>query len=138
MPIHVRADKNLGLAVVLFDGVVTTDEFERHLGPLLEDPEYSLMPLTLVDMTLAERAEGPSEVVERHAYRAAKNIDDKIEGEAKMALVATRDEFFGFGRMYSLLRHGSPVEFAMFRSLAEAEQWLGLPENYRAALQEVV
>jgi len=55
-----------------------------------------------------------------------------------MALVATRDEFFGLSRMYATLREDSPVEVKVMRSLREAEQWLGLPDDYEAKLTDVV
>jgi len=63
MPIHVRASSELGLAVLVFEGVVTVEEWDRHVAPLVETPEYSLMPLTLVDMTAALRGDGPSDIV---------------------------------------------------------------------------
>jgi len=138
MPIHVRASSELGLAVLVFEGVVTVEEWDRHVAPLVETPEYSLMPLTLVDMTAALRGDGPSDIVRRHSRRAAANIDAKIGSGSKMALVATRDEFFGLSRMYATLREDSPVEVKVMRSLREAEQWLGLPDDYEAKLTDVV
>jgi len=135
--IRVRAGKSLGLIVLVFEGVVTEEEFERQLGPLIDSPEYTLTPMMLVDMIGAIRGEPSTEFIRRYARRIARNVDDEIQGPAKMAFAAVRDEFFGLGRMYEMLRAESPVEFAVFRSRDEAEQWLGLPIDYEAQLTDV-
>ena len=137
MPIRVRTSAELGLVDIVFEGEVTEEEFGRHVTPLVELPDFRLMPLTLVDMTTAVQSDGTSEIVRRHARRAAANIDSEIGSGSKLALVATRDLFFGFSRMYEILRDESPVEVGVFRSVPEAVQWLGLPENYTALLTEI-
>jgi hypothetical protein len=138
MPIRVRLNAEIGLLVVVFEGVVTAEEFEIQVAPLIDIPAYSQVPLTLVDMTAALRGDGPAEIVRRSARRAEKSVDSDIEAGAKMALVATNDEFYGLGRMYEMLRDGSPLEIAVFRSLSEAEEWLGLPANFENGLVDVV
>jgi hypothetical protein len=40
------------------------------------------------------------------------------------AIVATNPVVFGMARMYGLLCHGAGVPVAVFRTVAEAEQWL--------------
>lgn len=137
MPIRVRVSNELGLVVVLFEGEVTIEEFDQHVAPLVELPAYRLMPLTLVDATAAVQSDGTSEIIRRHARRAAANIDSEIGSESKLAMVATSDLFFGFSRMYEMLRDESPVEIKVFRTLPEAVQWLGLPENYAALLADI-
>jgi hypothetical protein len=138
MSIRVRVATKLGLVVMVCDGVVSADDLERHLVPLIEKPEYSLMPLALVDLTAADRFEGSSEVIRRNARRAAQFIDDKVGRGSRMAIVAPRDEFFGLGRMYEMLRAPSPVEFRVFRAPGEAERWLGLPGGYASELTDVL
>ncbi len=138
MPIRVHVSHEFRLLVITFTGVVTAEDVERDLIPLIDVPEYSLMPMILFDMTAALRSEGPSDVVRWGARRAAKRVDAHVETGAKMALVATSDEFYGFGRMYQLLRNESPKEFSVFRDRAEAEQWLGLPDDYQEGLESVV
>ena len=128
----------LGIVVLVLEGVVRAEEFDGHVAPLVEAPEYGLMPLTLVDMTAALRGDFPAEIVRQHARRAAAKIDGKIASGAKMALVAPRDEFFGPSRMYSTLRDESPVECRVFRTLQETEEWFDLPPGYGAQLEGVV
>ena len=66
------------------------------------------------------------------------NIDADIEMGAKVALVASRDEFYGLGRMYEMLRDGSPIEIGVFRSLPEAEEWLGLAADFDDHLVDIL
>jgi hypothetical protein len=100
--------------------------------------EHGLLTLTLVDMTAALRAEGSADVARHHARRAADNIDSKIEPGARMAFAAPEDVWFGFGRMYQALRDESSVEIGVFRSLCEAEHWLGLPDECSDHLSDAV
>jgi len=137
MPIRVRASRELGLIVVEFAGVVTTAEVAQHMLPLIDAPEYALMPLTLLDMTAALRLDFSGETVRSYARRVSGNVDEKIEAGARMALVATRDEFFGVGRMYQMLRGRSPVELQVFRDRREAEQWLEMEPGYETRLAPV-
>lgn len=136
MPIRVRASSELGLVTVDFEGVVTTDEFEQLL-PLLDDPVYNQMSMTIVDTTAAVRSDAPSSVIYDAASRAAENVDRHIGAGARLALVAENPEFFGLGRMYQILRDPSPVEVSIFGTADEAERWLGLPADYRARLRDV-
>jgi hypothetical protein len=137
MPYRVCASGELGLVVVRLEGVVTADEVTRHLSPLVEVPELSLLPMLLLDTTDALRSEGPSDIVRATARRAYEHIDPKLEGPGRMAIAAPSDEFFGFARMYQSSRQGSRVEVAVFRSRPEAEKWLGLPPGYEQDLKEV-
>lgn len=137
MPIRVRVGSKLGLIVIVCEGVVTAEELESELAPLIEMPEYSLVPLALVDMTAAERFEGSSEIIRRSARRAAAFVDERVERGARMAIVGTQDEFFGLGRMYEMLRAPSPVEFRVFRTPDEAERWLDLPCGYASELSDL-
>jgi len=136
MPIRVRTSSQLGLVAVIFEGVVTADEVQRELTPLLDDPRYALLPLALFDVTGATRFEGSTDVLRDGARRAAVAIDTLVQPGARTAIAASRDEFFGFGRMYEMLRDGSPGEFHVFRSLEEAEKWLGLASDWASTVTD--
>jgi hypothetical protein len=137
MPIRVRASKDLGLVLFDFEGVVTLAEFERLAVPLVDQPGYALMPSMLVDMSLAKKVDGPSEIIRRQARLVGEKVDGEIAPGAKLALVATNPEFFGLSRMYQTLRSDSPVEVSIFRTREEAETWLGLPAGYEEQLSEI-
>jgi hypothetical protein len=137
MPFHIGASRELGLLVIRLEGVVTADEVTRYLAPLVDVPEYSLLPMMLLDTTDALRTEGSSEIVRATARRAQESIDPKIEPGARMAIAAPSDEFFGFARMYQSSRQGSHVEVAVFRSRSEAEAWLALLPGYEQHLKGV-
>jgi hypothetical protein len=138
MPIRILTSNELGLVVVIFEGIVTAEEFDRDVAPLVQTSEFGLMPLALVDTTAAIRVDIPSELVRNYARRAEDYIDDKIEPGAKMALVATSSEFYGLGRMYQSSRGDSPVEIEVLRSREEAEAWLGLSDDYTDELSQIV
>ena len=131
IPIRSCASEKLGLVLVTLDGVVTESDFERDLLPLFELPEYGLKPRALVDCTRATEAHGSSHALWRAARAARLHVDPKLgDCSGKVAIVAPTPEFFGLGRMYELLRRESKVEVRVFREMAEAEAWLGLPEGY--------
>lgn len=137
MPVRVSASQELSFILLVLEGVVTADEIERYVAPLLEQPEYALMQRALADMSAAARGDAPSEILRRYARRAAQKIDGNVERGSKMALVAENPEFFGLSRMYQSLRGGSPVEFEIFRSRGEAEAWLELPDGYEEQLTQL-
>lgn len=134
MPITVSGNVDLGITLLVFEGVVTTEEFERLVIPLLDQPQYTLMQSMLLDTTAASKIETPSSTFERLARDVSERVDRKIGSGARMAIVALQPEFFGLARMYQALRDASPVEVEVFRSHAEAEAWLDLPEGYAERL----
>ena len=138
MPIRVSASTDLGLVLVVFDGVVTADELERDLVPLIDQPGIALLRSMLLDMTTAARGDAPSELIRRYARHVGERIDEQIEFGSKVALVATNPEFFGLSRMYQTLRSDSPVAVEIFHSRGEAEAWLELPDDYAAQLTDIV
>jgi hypothetical protein len=138
MPIRVLASSELGLVVMVLHGVVSIQEIERVVVPLLDRQEYALMPLALFDMTAAVRSEGSLGTLRQHIHEAESKIDPAVGAGARTALVAATDEFYGLARMYQTLRGESPGEFAVFRFRREAEEWLGLPEDYEAKLTDIV
>ena len=137
MPIRIRANDELGLIVATFEGVITGEEFEATVTPVIEQPQYASMRLTLADFTGALRGDASTEIVRRQARHSSFHVDGRIQGTARLAIAATSDEFFGLGRMYEMLRGGSPVDVAVFRTLAEAEVWLELPDDYGARLSDI-
>lgn len=137
MPIRIRHGSALGLIVMVWQGTVTEEEFDRLATLLVESPEYNLSRLTLIDTSAADHFEGSAYPIRRIAHRAAANIDGRIGQGARTAIVATRDELFGLGRMYQTLREPSPIEFRVFRSSVEAEEWLTLPPGYETELTDI-
>lgn len=134
MPVRVWVDRAKGLIVLRLEGIVSADEIAREAAPLIEAPELSLLPLGLFDLTALTRFDGASEFIRHYAQRASRFIDGRITGPARTAIAASQDGIFGLARMYELHRGDSPVEFEVFRSLPEAERWLGLPGDYAERL----
>ncbi len=137
MPIKLRLGPDLGLIVMKFEGVVTSEQFSNRLAPLWADSEIRTLPLALVDLMGVEVQDVPTELIRNYARTAGEVIDREIGGPAKMAIAATHDELFGLGRMYGMLRGNSPVDVGVFRTLQEAERWLELPPHYASDLVEL-
>lgn len=137
MAVHIRASKDLDLSVVILSGVVAQEEFDSTVVPRMDQPDFIVMSRTLIDATEAETSDASGDAVRGYARQAAKNVDSTVHHSSKVAIAAPNDEFYGFGRMYQMLREGSPVEVRVFRSRNEAEQWLDLPGGYDAKLTDV-
>jgi hypothetical protein len=137
MPIRIRASDELSLIVAIFEGVIAGEEFETKVAPVIAQPKYATMRLSLADLTGALIGDAPSETIRRQARNSSFHVDGNIKGTARLAIAAPSDELFGLGRMYEMLRGGSPVDVAVFRTLSEAESWLELPDDYKAQLADI-
>ncbi len=137
MAIQIRVSTELGLITFVLEGTVSEVEFDRVVTPLLGTAEYTLMPLTLLDMTAVVAIDASSEFIRDLARRTRSAVDDKIEGGSRMALVANTALSFGLSRMYETLRDTSPVEVEVFRSVSDAVGWLGLPSDYQMQLKDL-
>ncbi len=138
MGIQVLSSTQLGLAVVVLEGFVEGDEFAQSLMPLIGDPGLGLLPKALVDATRAEGTSVESALVHNAAHKARADVDPHLsDSDSRLAIVATRDEFFGLGRMYEMLRDESSMEVRVFRQLDEAERWLELPKGYGDQLEKI-
>ena len=134
----VRYSKQHGLVVVAMRGFIDAALITHELLPLMSKPELALLPLALLDLTRADGTSAPSDLIRVAARKASQQIDPGLEvRNAKLAIAAVRDEFFGLGRMYGLLRGGDKVEVNVFRSVADAERWLELPLDYAIDLEEI-
>jgi len=123
--------------VVIFEGLITSGDFEQKLAPLLDSPRFTRAPLSLFDASELTGIEADSSIIRQVARRATARVDETAAADSRMAVVATNDEAFGLARMYEMLRGDTPVEINVVRSLREAEDWLGLPKGYAAELEEV-
>lgn len=138
MGIRVHSSAQLGLVVVVFEGFIESDEFANGLTPLIGGAEFRLLPKALVDATRAEGTSVESALVHNAALKARADVDPHLsDSDSKLAIVATRDEFFGLGRMYEMLRDESSMEVRVFRQLDEAERWLELPKGYGDQLEKI-
>lgn len=123
MPISYRIDEEAGRVDLAFSGTVTDADLMATFQALYRDPKHRAGMAELTDC----RAVGRVEITGRGLQRLADATKGWLDAAGvvwKVAVVVPNDEVFGLGRMYELLREGSPEQVRVFRDLAAAERWL--------------
>lgn len=116
-----RIDKENGVVYSSASGIATDEEFLSHQRLLSRDPDFRPDYRQLLD------GRGITELrVTPEGIRALIAGNPWGKG-ARRALVAADDTAFGMARMYELGRPDPVDEFRVFRSIADAREWLGLP-----------
>lgn len=129
MPLVTFVSEADGLRVTVGAGVVTDRDFVDGYAAMVADPTYDPSLDHLVDLSAVERfdvtALGARELGD------LMRLSDALIPEGirpKVAAVAGSDEGITILWLYRSVREhgGSPVEFGIFRSVADARNWLGL------------
>ena len=126
MPITYEIDETAGRVIVRFTGTVTDADLMSTFQRLYQDPRHRVGMAELTDCRPVERVEITGAGLQRLADATGAWLDPAGTGW-KVAVVVPNDEVFGLGRMYELLREGSPENVRVFRDLALAERWLDEP-----------
>jgi hypothetical protein len=127
MPVSVSVNASEHVRYLLFSGVVTDDDVReayRLLGDDLGNPTLDL----IVDMSDAERVMATAAALQVGAARRGFDAKHDLPGPERVAVVALTDAIFGMARMYGTHREvqGAKGQYLVFRSMAEAREWLGL------------
>lgn len=123
-PIEFSIDRDAGVRVAAFRGVVTDADLMQAYESLLGDPQYDPTLHDLVDMSGVERLEVSAKAIRELVKRYARV--DELGIRTRLAIVAPSDVAFGVARMYEMLRGDDvPEEIHVFRAIAEAQAWLG-------------
>jgi hypothetical protein len=129
MPLVTFISEADGLRVTVGAGVVTDRDFVDGYAAMVADPTYDPSLDHLVDLSVVERfdvtALGARELGDLMRLSDA-IVPDGVH--PKVAAVAGSDEGITILWLYRSVREqgGSPVEFAIFRSVSDARSWLGL------------
>ena len=126
MPITYEIDEVAGRVNVRFTGTVTDADLMSTFQRLYQDPRHRVGMSELTDCRPVERIEITGAGLQRLADATGALLDRAGTGW-KVAVVVPNDEVFGLGRMYELLREGSPEYVRVFRDLPPAERWLDEP-----------
>ena len=123
MAVAYRVIEALNAVVVTCTGTVTDDEFLAHRSELDADPRARPGYLLLVDLRPAEAIE-----ISAAAFRqdADADVSSPQRRGARVAIVAPKTAAFGLARMFEILHDEGPQEVMVFRTMPEAEEWLGL------------
>jgi hypothetical protein len=126
MPICYRINEEAGRVDLTFTGTVTDADLMTTFQALYRDPQHRIGMAELSDCRPVERMEITGRGLQRLADATRGWLDDS--GTVwKVAVVVPSDEIFGLGRMYELLREGSPEQVRVFRDPTAAERWLAEP-----------
>ena len=123
MPMTYRIDSRRRLVLTHATGVLTDDDVIAHKERLLRDPEFRSDMAELSDVRAIERlavtATGVAAMVAHDTNHAG-----AWRGH-RLALVVTSDVAFGMARMYQSLGDDGQGSVGVFRTMEEAEAWLG-------------
>jgi hypothetical protein len=130
MPFDYRLDPDCRVLVTTGRGTITDGDvfaYQRELGAR---PDLAACD-ELIDMS------GVAQIALPSAERVRKLADLAVESDvpaaaARLAIVAPDDFAFGLGRMYAAYRETNPrstKQVGVFRSRADALEWLGLCEE---------
>lgn len=123
MPIRYVHDSSAGVLRITMGGSVSASDVENYRAALASShPEYATVP-RLIDVTHVEAP--PSKFVIHDLARA---ITTGARGaRVRRAIVASADVKYGMFRMLELLiAEKAEGEYRVFRTMEEAELWLGL------------
>lgn len=126
MPHSVRLLDNLGIVLFRFWGNVEYDEMRNVFDEAVKLPGFRPKLKAIVDGREATTTMTGNDIQKLASY--AQKIDP-LWGESKWAILASSDLVFGLSRMYSALTSDYEVKTHVFRTIADASDWLeiGIP-----------
>ena len=127
MPTRYRIDARRGILFVETRGVWTEADFRRLWDTIQRDPKMRPTFDELHDHSAVTEAKISTKFLKDFTLSFTR-YDGQNRG-ARIAFVAPSDEIFGLSRMVEILRDASPPEFHVFREMASAREWLGLPPD---------
>jgi hypothetical protein len=128
--IEYRIDHDRRVVFVAGHGTLTDEDvftYQREVWSRSEVAGYD----ELMDMTQVREIALPSMGRARELASLSARMDAP-DRQSKFAIVATSELAFGLGRLYESYREletKSTKEVAVFRSMPEALNWLGIHEN---------
>jgi len=120
-----RFDAARNLLFVRFTGELSEEDLVKYAQRAAANPAIPPAHDELIDLSRAEIADLQSHTLRRIAELFAGG--DRTPERSRVALVAADDVSYGLSRMYQAFRSHSPLDLRVFRDVAEARAWLGLP-----------
>jgi hypothetical protein len=126
MSVEYEFDEENGVLYTRFFGVVTDEDLRAQAEAVAADDRIGPKTRELVDLTGIEEIEASPDTFE-DIIRIDRAHAEKLSG-SQTAIVAPTDVLFGYSRMFETLTdlRESPTRTRAFRTLEEAEAWLGL------------
>jgi len=119
-------DPDAGVIYGVAQGEVSVEEYTAFLDAVVSDPAYQPSFTWIYDVTDAQTPSGEfvREIARVDASRG------ELFGGTRQAIVVSSEAQFGMARMYEILVDELPGPRQVCRSLDEAREWLGLPEDW--------
>ena len=121
MPVTYEIDKAAGIIRTRCTGEVTIEEVVEHFHVLEQDPDCPSRLDVLLDV--CDETSVPTSENLRHVTCQIGRIRGTVEF-GNCAIVACSDGLYGMLRMFQVFAEEYFRESYVFRTLAEAEQWL--------------
>ena len=126
MPHTIRLNDNLGVIVLRAKRSMDVAEVETAFTEMLRLPGFREGLSLIVDFRGSETSVSGAEVRQLAEY--ARRADAKW-GTTKWSFIASADMTYGLSRIFMALTSEHQVETHVFRSLDDANGWLGLGVN---------
>ena len=101
-------------------GVFTDEELIAHATTLRADPRFAPSFQQIVDFRDLEGLHVSAEAVTRIAR------DNPFPRDARRTVVVPSDAVYGMVRMFEVRMNADPAQFAIFRTIEPAFEWIGL------------
>lgn len=124
MGITHHIDVDLGVIFAKVDGEHADVGMDWRGGAILADPDYRPGMNGLMDMSGVTKISATTEGL-RALAGEARRLHPPLWGK-RLAIVVSDEVGFGVGRQYQAMRMESPYEIRVFRSVVDAQEWLGI------------
>lgn len=121
MSMDLRYDKHKKILYCLCAGAASIEEFDATMALIVSADEY---PPDVSVLWNVQAIDANTFDVTMVAQIASIRKAYPTRGDSKLAIVASDDIHFGLSRMYEMMTDEMPQGVHVFRSMADAEQWL--------------
>lgn len=120
MPFQIQGDAEI-IRIILSGHLTETEIGEVGRELALLEADYPNTPNRLTDLSGIEKGDLPYAAIQE---RARKNRGRVYANKFKSAIVAPRALDYGLTRIYQTLSEHPQVDLQIFKSRAEAEEWI--------------
>ena len=123
MPILHKCNKELGAAIVVWNGKVTFPQWQENSRQLLSDPDFALTSMQIVDLRFASVDPSIAETEFQEIINHL-SLHKHLFAGRRVAVIA--DEEFGRATVFKHMGESLGTSFIVFNDLLIACHWLGV------------
>jgi hypothetical protein len=121
VPASYWIDADSGIVYTRGWGSITDDDIQAHARALRADARFDASFRQVVDFSEVREIR-----VTSRGVRDVANVNP-FTRDARRAFIVATDEAFGLTRMFGFFTESNPDQFGIFRAVAPAFEWVGLP-----------